>query len=181
MIKVNLVPGEILAKARQRQLILQAGLVGVVLAVVIVLVSLVHWSGLYRLQNEISYKQSDLKRLGPIVAQVEDLEKESDAVSARLGVIKSLLQGRAYYPLFMSEFVRTVPAGVKVTSLSTSGPNGGALKLAIGALADTNDDVANWMRALEKSGRFANVELGPVNASGRQYSFTIVTAYTLKL
>jgi Tfp pilus assembly protein PilN len=181
MIKVNLVPGEILAKARQRQLLLQAGFVGAVLAVVLVAISLLHWSGLYRLQNEITYKQSELKRLGPIVAQVEDLEKERDAVSSRLNVIKGLLQGRSYYPLFMSDFVRTVPGGVKVTLLTTSGPAAGVLKLSIGAMADTNDDVANWMRALEKSGRFASVELGPVAASGRQYSFTITTAYTLKL
>ena len=181
MIKVNLVPGEILAKARQRQLLLQAGLVGGLLGVVLVVISIVHWGGLYRLQNDYTYKQSELKRLGPIVAQVEDLEKESDAVRARLGVIENLLKGRAFYPLFMSEFARTVPGGVKVTSLSTASQPNGAMKLSIAATANTNDDVANWMRTLEKNGRFASVELGPVSASGKQYNFTITTMYTLKL
>ena len=181
MIKVNLVPGELLAKARQRQLLLQATLVGGILAIALVLASLVHWAELHSLQSDYSVKESKLRDLGAIVAQVEDLEKASDAVRARLGVIESLLKGRAFYPLFMSEFVRTVPGGVRVTALSTTGQGGGALKLAISAVADTSDDVANWMRAFEKNGHFASVELGPVSASGRQYSFTISTVYTLKL
>jgi len=84
MIKVNLVPIEILAKARQRQLALQAGLVGGLFAVLVVCASLAHWVALYRLQNEYSYKQSKLKELGVIVAKVEELEKAADAVRARL-------------------------------------------------------------------------------------------------
>lgn len=181
MIKVNLVPGEILAKARQRQLILQATLVGGVLGVVLVVISLFHWAGLHSLQNEYAVKESKLQVLKAVVAQVEDLEKASEAVRSRLGVIESLLKGRAFYPLFMSEFAKTVPGGVKVTQLGTASQAGGAVKLAIGATANSSDDVANWMRTLEKNGHFATVELGPVSASGRQFNFTISTVYTLKL
>ncbi|MFI5349932.1 MAG: PilN domain-containing protein [Elusimicrobiota bacterium] len=180
MIKVNLVPGEILAKARQRQLLLQAGLVGGVFGIVLVLIALMHWAGLYRLQNDFKYKQSKLQELQPIVSQVEDLEKESEAVKARLGVIEGLLKGRAFYPLFMSEFARTVPSGVKITALNTaSQPD--AVKLSITATADTSDDVAGWMRTLEKNSHFSGVDLGPVSAAGQKYSFTITTLYTLKL
>lgn len=181
MIKVNLVPGEILAKARHRQLLLQAGVLGGALAVGMVVISLVHWSGLYRLQNDYNYKESELQRLAPLVAQVDELEKAAAAVRAKLGVIESLLKGRALYPLFMSEFARTVPSGVKVTSLATITQAGGGLKLSISAIANSNDDVAAWMRTFEKSSHFAAVELGPVSASGKQFNFTIMTVYTLKL
>ena len=182
MIKVNLVPGEILAKARQRQLALQAGLVGGFLAVVVVLISFGHWLSYRAMENDYSYKQSNLKKLSAVVSQVEELEKASDAVRARLGVIESLLKGRAFYPLFMSEFAQTVPAGVRVTSLNTLTQPGSALKLAINATAASSDDIANWMRTLEKNGHFSSVELGPVSASaGSQYGFSISTVYTLKL
>jgi Tfp pilus assembly protein PilN len=181
MIKINLVPAEILAKARQRQLILQAAFVGGVLGVVVVLISIVHWAGLHGLQNEYKVKESKLQVLKAVVAQVEDLERASEAVRSRLGVIESLLKGRAFYPMFMSEFARTVPGGVKVTQLSTTSQAGGSVKLAIGATADTSDDVANWMRTLEKNNHFDKVELGPVSANGKQYNFTIATVYTLKL
>ena len=181
MIRVNLVPGELLAKARQRQLLLQAAFLGGVLAVVLVLISLVHWAGLYRLQNDYNYKESELKRLAPLVSQVEELEKANEAVRARLGVIESLLKGRAFYPLFMSEFARTVPGGVRVSSLNTSSQPNGGLKLSISAVADTNDDIANWLRTLEKDSHFASIELGPVTAASQHYNFTITTMYTLKL
>src|SRR3569833_3353877 len=84
MIKVNLVPAEILAKARQRQLMLQASVVGGVLAVVVVVISLIHWAGLYALQSDYKYKDAKLHELAAIVTQVEELEKASAAVRARL-------------------------------------------------------------------------------------------------
>jgi Tfp pilus assembly protein PilN len=182
MIKVNLVPAEILAKARQRQLTIQASLVGGILAVVLVLISVGHWLSLYNLQSDYNIKEAKLKKLGAIVAQVEELEKASAAVRARLSVIEDLLKGRAFYPIFMSDFARTVPAGVRVTQLSTSSQPNSALKLSISGVAASNDDIANWMRALDKSGRFSGVELGAVSSSGaRQFNFTISTTYTLKL
>jgi len=182
MIKVNLVPAEILAKARQRQLMLQAGLIGGLLAVVVVLFSVGHWFGLYRLQNDYNYKESKLKKLGAIVAQVEELEKAAAAVRARLGVIEGLLKGRAFYPFFMSDFARTVPAGVKLLSLNTVVQPGSAVKLTISAVAMTNDDVAAWVRTLQSTPSFSAVELGPMNSGGaRQINFTITTTYTNKL
>lgn len=182
MIKVNLVPAEILAKARQRQLMLQAGLIGGALAVVVLLFSVGHWFGLYRLQNDYNYKESKLKKLGAIVAQVEELEKAAAAVRARLGVIEGLLKGRAFYPFFMSDFARTVPAGVKLLSLGTAAQPNGAVKLTITAVAMTNEDVAAWVRTLQNTPYFSAVELGAVSAgTARQYNFTITTVYTNKL
>lgn len=181
MIKINLVPAEILAKARQRQLVLQAALVGGLLAVVVVLASVVHWYSLFTLQNDYNFKEAKLKKLGAIVAQVEELEKAAAAVRARLGVIEDLLKGRAFYPIFMSDFARTVPGGVKVTNMTTAYQNN-AVKLTISAVSNSNDDVAAWVRTLQSNSRFSGVELGPVSGSGKgQYSFTINTTYTNKL
>ena len=181
MIKVNLVPAEILAKARQRQLVLQVSLVGSVLAVVLVLISVWHWFGLYRLQNDYNYKEARLKKLGAIVAQVEELEKAAAAVRARLGVIEDLLKGRAFYPFFMSDFARTVPAGVRVTQLNTVTQPGSAVKLNITAIASTNEDVANWVRILQGTPHFSSIELGPVTAGSGKFSFALTGIYTNKL
>lgn len=182
MIKVNLVPADILAKARQRQLVFQASLVGGALAVVLVIISLGHWYGLYRLQNDYLYKESKLKKLGAIVAQVEELEKAAAAVRARLGVIDDLLKGRAFYPFFMSDFARTVPAGVKVVMLTTQMQPNSVAKLTIGATAMTSEDVAAWVRTLQSTPHFGAVELGPVSAGGaRQFNFALTATYTNKL
>src|SRR5579859_6728715 len=182
MIKINLVPQELLARARQRQMILQASAVGAVVAGFFVLVSLNHVFGLYRMQNDYKYDESRLQSLKAVVAQVEEAEKAAGAVRSRLKVIDDLLKGRAFYPIFMSDFARTVPATVRVTNLTTSTQANNATKLSISATAQTSDDIASWMRTLQGDAHFAGIELGAVTASGvRQYSFTITATYAVKL
>ena len=182
MIKVNLVPAEILGRARQRQLMFQGVIVGGLAVALLVVAGFMHWFGLYRLQQDFSYKESKLKKLDAIVKQVEELEKAAAAVRARLGVIEDLLKGRGFYPVFMSEFVRTVPPGVRVMSMTSATQGPGLLKLTISGQAGTHEDIASWVRTLEKNPHFKGTELGAVSAAGaRTFSFTVNTQYNNKL
>jgi Tfp pilus assembly protein PilN len=181
MIRVNLVPVELLARARQRQLILQATGVGAVVATGLVLVSLSHWFSLFRLQNDFKYDEAKLQSLKAIVSQVEELEKSAALVHSRLDVIEDLLKGRAFYPLFMSDFARTVPATVRVTQLTTTSLASNSVKMSISATAQSSDDIATWMRTLQGNANFQNIELGAVSGTGRTYTFTINAGYTIKL
>lgn len=183
MIKVNLVPHELLARARQRQFLFQASAFGTLVAGVFVLLSLNHWFSLYRMQSDFEYDESRLQSLKAVVSQVEEAEKAAAAVRARLKVIEDLLKGRAFYPLFMSDFARTVPSTIRVTQMTTtSQASNNNVKLSISATASNSDDIATWMRTLQGNGHFDGVELGPVSVSGtRQYNFTINTSYTMKL
>ena len=99
---------------------------------------------------------------------------------ARLSVIEDLLLGRSYYPIFMSEFARSVPAGVKINSMSTAGQAAGAVKLTINAVANTNEDIAAWIKTLEKNPKFSAIELGNVTASGVLYNFALTATYMSK-
>ncbi len=180
MIKVNLVPSEILAKAKSRQLLLQAGAVGSLLALLLLGASFGHWYGKHALEITLVEKEAKLKQLDRIVKQVEELEKAAAAVRARLGVIEDLLLGRAYYPIFMSEFARSVPAGVKVNSMGTATAAPGTLKLTIAAVANTNEDIAAWVKTLEKNAKFASIEFGAVSVAGTTYNFSLTATYTSK-
>lgn len=181
MIKVNLVPAELLAKAKQRQLMMQAAVLGSLMALVLVAVSFGHWYGKRTLEARLAYAESELQRLDRIVKQVEELEKAAAAVRARLGVIENLLLGRAYYPIFMSEFARTVPAGIRVNAMTTGSSSPETIKLSITALANSNEDIAAWVKTMEKNPRFALIELGAVTASGlTQYAFSLSATYTSK-
>ncbi|HAZ07801.1 MAG TPA: hypothetical protein DCZ01_04580 [Elusimicrobia bacterium] len=182
MIKINLVPAEILAKARQKQLMLQAAVVGGALALVLIMISLGHWFGLLQLKSDYASKQSKLKTLSAIVAQVEELEKAAAAVRARLGVIEDLLKGRSFYPIFMSDFARTVPLGVRITQMSTTTQGVSGLKLSLTAIATTNEDVAAFIQMLEGNPHYGAVELGPISSSGpRSHTFTVMATYSIKL
>ena len=180
MIKVNLVPAELLAKAKQRQLLMQAVVLGSLMALVLVAVSFGHWYGKRTLEARLAYAESELQRLDRIVKQVEELEKAAAAVRARLGVIENLLLGRAYYPIFMSEFARTVPGGVRVNSMTTgAGSTTGTIKLSLSGMANSNEDIAAWVKTMEKNPRFGLIELGAVTASGlTSYAFTLTATYT---
>ena len=180
MIKVNLVPSELLAKARQRQLMLQAAVLGGLMALVLVVVSFGHWYGKYSLEITLAADEAELKRLDRVVKQVEELEKAAAAVRARLNVIEDLLLSRSFYPIFMSEFARSVPPGVRVNSMVTSAAAPGTIKLAISAVANTNEDIASWVKTLEKNPKFNLIELGAVAVSGTSYNFAMTATYTSK-
>ncbi|MCR4296327.1 MAG: PilN domain-containing protein, partial [Elusimicrobia bacterium] len=180
MIKINLVPSEILAKAKQRQLLLQASVVGGLLALILVVVSVGHWYGKHALEIELTVNEAELKRLDAVVKQVEELEKAAAAVRARLNVIEDLLLGRTFYPVFMSEFARSVPGGVRVNSMSTAATTPGTVKLVISAVANSNEDIAAWVKTLEKNAKFSLIELGPVTAAGSSFNFALSASYTSK-
>ena len=95
-------------------------------------------------------------------------------------MIEDLLLGRAYYPVFMSEFARSVPAGVRVNSMATSTVTPGTVKLVIAAIANSNEDIAAWVKTMEKNAKFASIELGAVTASGTSYNFGMTATYTSK-
>lgn len=184
MIKVNLVPGEILAKAKQRQQVLQAAAAGVCLLVVVAGVSFGHWWGFKRLEAKLAEDMKELKKLEVIVAKVEELERTVNAVRARLNVINDLLKGRAMYPYFMSDLARSVPGGVRIRTLMTAGGGSTAtpLKLTITAESRTNEDIAAWTRKMEESGRFSTIELGGVTTGAERMSlFTMTVIYTPSL
>lgn len=185
MIKVNLVPAEILAKAQQKQQMLQVAAAGVVVLGIIVLISLSHYWTYERIEKKLAKDKADLKKLEVIVAKVEELERTAAALRARLNVINDLLRSRPFYPYFMSDFVRSVPMGVRVKTLGTTGGGSaaGPLKLTIAAEARTNEDIAEWVRRMEESGRFTNAELGPVSsdAATSNYNFTMTATYAAKL
>ena len=183
MIKINLVPAEILAKAEQRQQMLQAAAGTVCLALLLGLISWVHWRTLTTLETQLASDNERLKQLKVIVEKVKAKDAEKKTVKDHLDAIQKLHKGRLVYPTFMADFVRSVPSGVRVRSMGTAGGGSGAvpLKLTITAEAHSNKDIREWVQSLETSGRFSGVELGAVTTSqgaDRLLSFTMTSVYT---
>jgi Tfp pilus assembly protein PilN len=185
MIKINLVPQEILAKAQQKQRAIQIGAAGAAAALIILLVSLGFVARLHRLEKKLAADKATLKRLEAVVAKVKALESMASQLRARLQVIDGLDRGRRAYPYFMDDFVRSVPPGVRARSLNTNGGGGSPFKLTLAAEARTNEDIRAWMRRLEESGRFSGIELGAVNAVEGPVevlrNFTLTATHTPKL
>lgn len=184
MIKINLVPAEILAKARQKQQMVQISAVAAVAAFLIAGFSLLHYLKAGRLEAKLRANEAELAKLAVIVEKVKELERTAGAVRARLKVINDLLKGRALYPSFMTDFARTVPAAVWIKNLATTSA-GTVIKLNIAAESPTSEDIAAWIRAMDQTGKFSNTEMGAVSTTesegGKSYVFTLTTVYTAKL
>lgn len=185
MVKINLVPIELLAKAQQRQQVIQIGMVSLVVVLIVAGISAMHFMKSKKLEAELAVVEDELKRLAAIVAKVEEMEKAVVEVRAKLNVVTDLLKTRPLYPYFMSDFARSVPSNVTLKNLDTSLQGGNALKLSIIAESRTSEDISGWIKALEDTGKFADVQLtGSVTITeieGKIYAFSMTGVYTPKL
>lgn len=179
MIRINLVPGDILSKAAQKQQTVQIAMVGGALGVLIVGVSVLHYMKAVRLKKELAVAQEELKRLEEVVKKVQEAEAKAAAVRQRLKVIDDLLKERALYPYFMSDLAATVPLGIWVKSCQTATNPNKSLKLNMQLEANTSEDVATWYRNMEANGKFSTMEMGAVSVSAeRTLAFSLTAVYT---
>lgn len=183
MIKVNLVPRELLDREVQKQRILQGAVLAGVAAIGVLCISASHWYQATKFEAQLAELNKEHDKLAKIVAQVEELERTAQAVKTRLTVITGLLKGRALYPFFMIDLMASMPPGVWLTSLNTSAkePNGLTVTIA-NASANSSDGVSQWLRNFEKSTLFVEAKLsGAVNVQEvgdvKEYKFSIVTEY----
>ncbi|HVA66462.1 MAG TPA: PilN domain-containing protein [Elusimicrobiota bacterium] len=187
MIRVNLVPQEILDKARRKQFIIKGAAAGVALVLVLSLISFGQYLRLRDLRAQSAEAAGKLQKLQVLVTEVQDLQKTESGIRDRLNIINGLLKNRPLYPDFMSDFARDVPGGIQIQDLTTAGGGsaGATLKISVSARALSNDDIAGWISAMQNSGRFASVVLGAVSAQGtapqQAFSFTLDATYTPSL
>ena len=186
MIKINLVPADLLDKARQRQQTVQVAAVAIVFAVVVAGLSAVHLFKAQRLEAELVTVKAEMKRWQEKLDKLNDLQRKTDEVKARIRVISDLRAGRALYPLFMSDFVRAVPAGVWVKGLAVSNLPNLSLKLNISADSATSEDIMGWIKNMTDGGKFSGMEMGGVSVAlspdgTKVYTFTMTATYASKL
>ncbi|MDE2291352.1 MAG: PilN domain-containing protein [Elusimicrobia bacterium] len=160
MIKVNLVPQEILDKELQKQRLAQVSVAAAFLAVIFVIVSGMHYYTSVRLGRELDADQAEFKRLEVIVKKVEAVEAQAQAVRSHLAVIQELLAARTFYPRFMTELVKAIGDGVWLTSLSAAGDAKAGLKVQLACKSVSSEAATRWLRALQDSPVFVNPALG---------------------
>ena len=181
MIRINLIPRDILAKEEQKQQTTQAIAAGAVIVIVLAAVSFGHWYKLNSLEKKLVAEKQEYDKLQKIVEQVQALEATAAAVRTRLGVVTDLLKGRPLYPYFMVDFVKTMPTGVFLTTLGTKNLPNNQLAVNAAASASTPETIADWMRSLVNSGRFSDPGLSAISVTGpelnRTHMFTIQTNY----
>ena len=184
MIKINLVPKEILDQDIQRQRALQATIAVGAFLIVVVGFSAMRWRKAGSLEALQVQKQKQMDALAAIAAEADQLEAQARSVRSRLDVIEKLLKGRPLYPYFMQDFPKTIPAAIWIQSMSTgAGKAGSQLDITVGATSQTTEAIGEWLLNLGKSGRFkepiiSGLTIVSLGDSPKTYTFSLKTSYS---
>jgi type IV pilus assembly protein PilN len=94
-------------------------------------------------------------------AEIEVLEKKKSDLLARKAVIEQLQANRSQMVHLFDDLVRTLPEGVRLTSVKQTGN-----QLTIEGMTQSNARVSSYMRNIEASGWMSKADLGVIEAKG---------------
>ena len=163
MIKINLLPKEILEKEKGKQIVLLVSFVGLCIVGAAV--------GLYGLRllkynamkAELRKIENKLQPLQAVIKQVDTIEAEKGRVNIKIGVIKTLLMETLVYPKFMQEISILIPKNVWINKLETrSRPE--ILEVKMNLSATDNHGIARFLATLENSENFDSVGMGAISS-----------------
>jgi len=178
MAKVNLLPWRAeRRKHRQREFYILLGSAAIGALVLGVLIS-VYYSGQISGQNERNaYLADQITKLDAQIKEIEQLDLKKDRLLRRKDVIEQLQANRAQMVHLFDELVRTIPEGVRLTSLKQNGE-----QLTLEGQSQSNARVSAYMRNLESSGWMTNPDLSIIEAAGEDktlpYKFNLVVMLT---
>jgi type IV pilus assembly protein PilN len=155
MIKINLLPVRAAKKkesARQQLSIL------FLLLIAIVVIAL----GIYSFtlakistaQDEISKSEQELKSLKEKIGEINNIKKFQEEVKKKLGILDQLRQNKTGPATRMAKLSDAVPEKVWLTKYTENGIN-----ISLAGVAFNEELIAEFMRNLQGSNEFQNVEL----------------------
>lgn len=155
MIRINLLPVRAAQKKerlRSQVTILILSVIGTVSVCVLVWVSLS--AKVDEVQNQIAAKNSEIARLKKTIGEVDQFKKLQKELREKLDILAELKANRSGPVRLLDELSRTIPEKVWISSFNELG---GAI--VITGFGLTEESVADFMRRLEESSFYKDIEL----------------------
>lgn len=173
MAHINLLPWR-----EERRALKQKRFVGALVSAVVI-TALAVAAVWYGYSSAIAHQESrndrlraEISELDKKIKEIRELEKLKSQLLARMEVVENLQASRSAPVHFFNEIARTLPEGVYLDSVATSGQN-----LTIIGEAQSNGRVSAYMLALEASPWFESPELVVIktqsNGTVRSSNFTL--------
>lgn len=162
MAKINLLPWR-QARRQERQkgfyaLLGLSAAVGLVVAFAVIS----YFDGtITNQENRNQYLKTEIASLEVKIKEIETLEAQRDDLLRRKQVIEELQASRSQMVHLFDELVRTIPDGVKLSSIKQVGQ-----QLTLAGTAQSNARVSSYMRALQQSGWVTSPDLSIIEAKG---------------
>jgi len=162
MARINLLPWRAeRRKLRQKEFL---GMLGLAAAVALLLSFLIvmYFSGqLEGQQNRNNYLREQIVLVDQQILEIDELDKKKANLLARKQVIEQLQASRSEMVHLFDQLVRTIPEGVRLTSIKQSGQT-----LTLEGLAQSNARVSSYLRNLDESGWMTNPDLSVIETKG---------------
>ena len=98
------------------------------------------------------------------IKEIENLEKEKEALLARMKIIQELQSSRPEIVHIFDELAKAVPENVYLLKASRTGT-----EISLEGVADSNDYVSELMRNLNDSAWFNNPRLTVIESGKKEY------------
>jgi type IV pilus assembly protein PilN len=155
MIKINLLPVREERRrigARQEQLLFM-------LVLILVVFGVFYWNSatnrkISNLRLQITQADQEIQRLSKIVKEVEKFKADKKTLEGKIAVIDKLKTNRQVQVHYMDELNKALPTQVWIEFYQQKGTS-----LVLRGKSLSTEDIADFMRNLEASGYFADVEL----------------------
>jgi len=106
-----------------------------------------------------SYLSAEIARLDAKITEIKKLEKQKANLIARQQVIEELQANRTQMVHLFDELVKTIPNGVFLEKITQQGSS-----LSMEGYSQSHSRVSDYMRRLDQSSWFSNVELVYIKA-----------------
>ena len=162
MAHINLLPWRSeRRKLRQKEFMTMLGLAAGV-ALVLSFLIVMYYNG--QIEGQMArnqYLRDQIVLVDQQIKEIEELDKKKANLLARKQVIEQLQASRSQMVHLFDELVRTIPEGVRLSSIKQSGQ-----VLTLDGMAQSNARVSSYMRNLEESGWMTNPDLSIIEAKG---------------
>lgn len=162
MAKINLLPWRAERRQqRQKQFYTLLGVVAVAAVLAVFGVKTYYDSLIEAQQARNTYLQNEIKLVDAKIKEIEELDRKRADLLQRKQVIEELQASRSLMVHLFDELVRTIPEGVRLSSIKQAGT-----VLTLEGLTQSNARVSSYIRALENSGWMARPDLSIIEAKG---------------
>jgi type IV pilus assembly protein PilN len=173
MIRINLLP--VRAKKKRNTSIYQLIAMSGVVLLSLLVATIVHFmfqNTIAEQEKQITDNDAEIKRLEKIIGEVKELDSQKQRLLNQLAVIDKLEKGKRGPVHVLDEMSNAIPKRVWLDSFKETGG-----QLVMTGAAIDNADISEFMRAMQKSAYFSDVQLKFTQAGTRDgvniYNFAI--------
>jgi type IV pilus assembly protein PilN len=155
MIKINLLP--VRATKKKESAKQQVYIFVIVLAVYVGLGFLLYSYELIKIKatnDDIKRSTQEVQRLKSVIGEIDNIKKLKDEVEKKLDILNTLRKGKTGPAIRLAKLSEATPEKVWLTKYTEGGSH-----VSISGVAFNEDLIANFMRNLQASDDYVNVEL----------------------